>query len=185
MKPTLSRFTASLALTLALSGAAWAAAPSVPSTAAASTANDEVLPPEVLKAIDAVNQAARQTGKAMQGAAQKTGSAMNEVAGQVSQVTNRAQEQIDTIDPHALAIGLGAIGGVVAFNVITGGMGTLPLMASAGGAATAAESTVAVSRVYAVTSAVVGGLAGDYVYRKNYSGAVPSVPAGVAKRVTP
>lgn len=185
MKLTLSRFTASLALTLALSGAAWAA-PATPPAVPAAAANDEVLPPEVLKAIDAVNQAARQTGKAVQSAAQKTGTAMNEVAGQASQVANRAQEQIETVDPHALAIGLGAIGGVVAFNVLTGGMASLPMMAtSAAGGAAAVEGTVAVSRVYAVTSAVVGGLAGDYVYRKHYSGAAPSVPAGVAKRVTP
>lgn len=76
---------------------------------------------------------------------------------------------------RALAIGAGAIAGVIVFNVATGGLGTVPLLAgfaesgaAAGAAATLAEAgaltanTVAQSRVYAVTSAVVGGWIGNW-----------------------
>lgn len=80
---------------------------------------------------------------------------------------------------RTMAIGIGAIAGVVIFNVATGGLGTVPLLAALGesgaaagatGGATAAvaeagaltANTVAQSRVFAVTSAVVGGWIGNW-----------------------
>lgn len=76
---------------------------------------------------------------------------------------------------RTMAIGVGAIAGVVVFNVATGGLGTVPLLAALGESGAAAGATAAVaeagaltantvaqSRVYAVTSAVVGGWIGNW-----------------------
>lgn len=159
---------------------------SLPAVAKSPTPS-EAVPQEVLLAIDAVNQAAQKTGNAMGQAAAKTGEAINQAAQQVAEVAtdvSSSVNKVDVVDNHALAIGLGAIGGVVVFNLATGGMASIPMLASASGAA-AVESTVAISRVYAVSSAVVGGLAGDYLYRRAHSGAIPSVPSSVASRVAP
>lgn len=147
----------------------------------------ETVPQEVLLAIDAVNQAAQKTSNAMGQTAAKTGEAINQAAQQVVEVATDVQSsgnKVDVVDNHALAIGLGAIGGVVVFNLATGGMASIPMLASATGGA-AVESTVAISRVYAVSSAVVGGLTGDYLYRRAHTGGIPSVPSSVASRVAP
>jgi hypothetical protein len=56
-----------------------------------------------------------------------------------------------------IVVGLGAIAGVVTFNVLAIGVEALPGgMADAAGATVPAEASVAISRVYATTSAVVG-----------------------------
>jgi hypothetical protein len=66
--------------------------------------------------------------------------------------------------PYVVA--LGAIAGVVVFNVAALGIEALPGgMAYAGAATVPAEMSVAMSRVYAATSAVIGGLIADYIYR--------------------
>lgn len=63
------------------------------------------------------------------------------------------------------AIGAGAIAGVLVFNVLALGVAALPAAAAYGGAvAVPAEMSVAMSRVYAVSSAVAGGLLADYYY---------------------
>lgn len=63
------------------------------------------------------------------------------------------------------AVGLGAIAGIVGFNLLALGPGALPGgIAYASGAIVPAEASVAMSRVYAVTSAVAGGLGADYLY---------------------
>lgn len=72
------------------------------------------------------------------------------------------------IDPLSIAIGTGAIAGVVGFNLAVLGWGALP-----GGVAYAvvpAEMAVAINRVYAVTTAVGGGWLGEYVYNKSTAG---------------
>lgn len=57
----------------------------------------------------------------------------------------------------SIAIGLGAIGGVAAFNALTLGIGAFPGGAAyAAGAVVPAEMAVAMGRLYAVSSAVVG-----------------------------
>jgi hypothetical protein len=91
---------------------------------------------------------------------------------------------------NALAVGLGAIGGVVAFNVVTGGLATLPFMGAAATttaaeAVAATESAVAVSRVYTVASAVVGALAMDWLVTRSRGTASARVPVAVSARVTP
>jgi len=71
-------------------------------------------------------------------------------------------------DTRLLIAGLGAIAGVVAFNLAVGGTGALPFLyeaGAAGGGATA-SGAVAASRVYAVSTAVVGALAADYAFRR-------------------
>lgn len=89
-----------------------------------------------------------------------------------------------------IALGLGAIGGVVAFNVLTGGIGALPFIgaeatAAATGAATTIEGAVAISRVYAVTSAVVGALAADWLVNRPKPAELSRVPLAVSARLTP
>jgi hypothetical protein len=66
-------------------------------------------------------------------------------------------------DLRPLIVGLGAIAGVVIFNVAALGVEALPGgMAYAAGATVPAEMSVAMSRVYATTSAVIGGWVGYY-----------------------
>ena len=66
-------------------------------------------------------------------------------------------------DYRPLVIGLGAIAGVVVFNVAALGFEALPGgLAYEAGASVPAEMSVAISRVYATTAAVVGGLIAYY-----------------------
>ena len=66
-------------------------------------------------------------------------------------------------DMRPIVVGLGAIAGVVAFNVLALGVEALPGgMAYAAGATVPAEMSVAMSRVYATTAAVVGAWIGYY-----------------------
>ncbi len=164
----------------------FAIACALPVSTQAATAPGDAVPPEVLQAIDAANQAAVQSeGMLQQGAKmiQDTGSALKESASDLIEAA-AGPSDVETVNPHFLAVGLGAIGGVVAFNLLTGGLASLPMLASGSGAL-AIESTVAASRVYAVTSATVGGLVGDYIYRRSQAGSVPSVPGEVAQRLSP
>jgi hypothetical protein len=65
----------------------------------------------------------------------------------------------------SVVMGLGAIAGVVALNAAVIGIGGLPGGAAYSGAATLTPAmAVAVSRVYAVSSAVLGAWAGEYLY---------------------
>lgn len=66
-------------------------------------------------------------------------------------------------DWRPLVIGLGAIAGVVVFNVAALGFEAIPGgLAYEAGASVPAEMSVAMSRVYATTAAVVGGLLAYY-----------------------
>jgi len=70
-----------------------------------------------------------------------------------------------TSDLRPIVVGLGAIAGVVIFNVAVLGVEALPGgLAYGAGATVPAEMSVAMSRVYATTSAVVGGLIAYYAY---------------------
>ncbi|WP_029008673.1 hypothetical protein [Azospirillum halopraeferens] len=66
------------------------------------------------------------------------------------------------VDRHLMALGAGAIVGIVAFNVLTGPLGTVPL---AGGALAAVPYDVALgSRILATLSAGAGALGATYAY---------------------
>src|SRR5262249_14441352 len=66
-----------------------------------------------------------------------------------------------------IRVGLGGIAGVVAFNVLALGVEALPGgYAYATGATVPAEMSVAMSRVYATTAAVIGGWIGYYTVAK-------------------
>lgn len=160
------------------------------------------VPPEVTQAIDAINQAGGQVTATVSQVAEQpqvaqaidvikeAGEQVTDTVGQVAEdVIAATESSVDMVDDRLLYVGLGAIAGVVAFNLATGGMAAVPMLASIGGEAgamgTARHGAVAISRVYAVTSAVVGGLVGDYVYRNAQAGRMPSVPSDVAARVTP
>lgn len=74
---------------------------------------------------------------------------------------------VETSGPHRdwrpLVIGLGAIAGVVVFNVAALGLEAIPGgLAYEAGATVPAEMSVAMSRVYATGAAVVGGLLAYY-----------------------
>lgn len=102
-------------------------------------------------------------------------------------------QDVPFVEDRLLAAGLGAIAGIVLFNVSMGGTAALPIMAETmpmmgGGGITAVShrtGAVAVSRVYAVTSAVVGAWVGDYLYRRSQAGRLAVVPKPVADRVAP
>lgn len=65
----------------------------------------------------------------------------------------------------AIVVGLGAIAGVVVFNAATLGLAALPGgVAVSGAVVLPAEAAVAVSRVYAVTTAVAGAWVADYLH---------------------
>jgi hypothetical protein len=66
---------------------------------------------------------------------------------------------------HMVAVGVGVAAGVMALNLVSGGIGT-------------------VSRMYTLTSIMLGGMLGDYAY-KQYNRPLPSVPAGVSQRISP
>lgn len=69
----------------------------------------------------------------------------------------------EQFDMRPIVVGLGAIAGVVVFNVMALGVEALPGgFAYAAGATVPAEMSVAMSRVYATTSAVIGGWIGYY-----------------------
>ncbi|MBF0094759.1 MAG: hypothetical protein HQL34_09465 [Alphaproteobacteria bacterium] len=84
-----------------------------------------------------------------------------------------------------LVAGVGAIAGVVAFNMATGGTAALPFLASSGTAPllSASEGAIAVSRVYAVTSAVAGALVADWLFRPSQEQRIRPVPSRLAARL--
>lgn len=71
------------------------------------------------------------------------------------------------VDYFPLVVGLGAVAGVVGYNVLAFGLGAVPggLAYGVGGALVVpAEMSVAMSRVYATVSAVAGGLIAYYAF---------------------
>jgi hypothetical protein len=70
-------------------------------------------------------------------------------------------------DMRPLVIGVGAVAGVVAFNVLALGVEALPGgLAYGADAVVPAEMSVAMSRVYATTSAVIGGWIAYYGFAR-------------------
>ena len=66
-----------------------------------------------------------------------------------------------------IVVGVGALAGVIAFNWLALGAEALPGgFAYTAGATVPAEMSVAINRVYAVTSAVVGGWVAYYLYAR-------------------
>ena len=115
----------------------------------------QAIPPEALRAIEAANQSVGNT-------------------------------EIPVFDSRALSIGLGALAGVFVYNLLPGGAmvtRNLPAAVSRMGAVITAR-TLASSQFSMMTSAVAGGLVGDYMYRKHTTH-FPSVSAEVAGRVKP
>jgi hypothetical protein len=177
-----------LAMTWALSaalcgGLAQAAPVTTPPKAA-----DNRVAPEVLQALESMRQHARETHTA---SGSDTAPLSEEQL--LAAVPTRATSKVETIEGRLLAVGVGAVAGVVAFNLATVGMASVPVLASVGGASAGAAmegaavtaNALALSRVYGVTSAVAGALVGDYLYRRRLAAHLPSIPADVSRRVSP
>ena len=112
------------------------------------------------------------------------------VAAGLAPITATAQsvpavpERVAPPDPGTMsmglttAVGLGALAGVAGFNILTLGIGALPGgMAYGAGMVVPAEMSVAMSRVYATTSAVAGALIADYIYTGGGTAAAPGAAA--------
>jgi hypothetical protein len=66
------------------------------------------------------------------------------------------------VDYYPYYLGAGAIGGALVFNFLTGGLDALPFV---GSSAAYWEGPLAVNRVFAVTSAVLGMWLVDWSYK--------------------
>lgn len=118
--------------------------------------------PEVLQALDSVYLAAKQADAAgnLGGPANRS----HPPTGPNGSAHATVKAGVST--GHMLAVGLGVAAGVMALNLVSGGIG-------------------AVSRVYILSSVMMGGMLGDYVYNKQYARPLPSIPTSVARRVSP
>lgn len=66
---------------------------------------------------------------------------------------------------YPYVVGLGAFAGVVGFNLVALGTGSVPIIARyPAGAMVPAVASVAMSRVYATASAVTGALVANWLY---------------------
>jgi hypothetical protein len=78
-----------------------------------------------------------------------------------------AQSATDHLDRiyYPLALATGAVAGVVTINMLTYGVGTLPLtLETATAAPIISPAAAAVSRIFVITSAVVGAWIADALY---------------------
>lgn len=117
----------------------------------------QAIPPEAMRAIDSVNEAV-------------------------------ANGTVPLFDSRVLSIGLGALAGVLVYNLLPGSVvtravpGAVTSVVTRVGATTAIR-TVTTSQLPMMTSAVIGALAGDYLYRKNNR--IPSIPVDIIGRISP
>lgn len=96
---------------------------------------------------------------------------LSAAAAQPAPIPVAVQETVAQVEPSSgfdlsAAVGLGALAGVVGFNLMALGVGALPggLAYGAGALMVPAEMSVAMSRIYATGSAVAGALTADYLY---------------------
>jgi len=95
-------------------------------------------------------------------------------AAPTGEATAPSPHESDRLMP--IVVGIGAVAGVVAFNVLALGVGALPGgFAYGAGAVIPAEMSVAMSRVYAVASAVGGSWIAYYLYAPS-AAADPGAP---------
>jgi hypothetical protein len=78
-----------------------------------------------------------------------------------------AGAQIPLVDGRALAVGVGFVGGMVVLNLVTGGLATPMLAGGAAETGMLAAGRMAGGRLLAAASGVLGGLVGDYFYRRS------------------
>jgi hypothetical protein len=82
-------------------------------------------------------------------------------AAMAQSLPNVAPQAAPSTNTRPIVVGLGAIAGIVVFNVLALGVEALPGgLAYGAGATVPAEMSVAMSRVYATISAVIGGVVG-------------------------
>jgi len=76
----------------------------------------------------------------------------------------RAQENAAKVDYYPFVLGVGALGGVTLFNLLTGGWSALPFATSSIELATLWEGSLAINRFVTVGSAVAGLWAANWAY---------------------
>jgi hypothetical protein len=101
---------------------------------------------------------------------------------------NHAMESngVPLFDSRALSIGLGALAGVLVYNLMPAMGRAVPGLVGRAAARTGVSGavyTMTASQVPMMTSTVLGALVGDYIYRSNNR--VPSVSAEIAERIRP
>jgi hypothetical protein len=85
--------------------------------------------------------------------------------------SSRAEDPPPLLTTRSVAVGVGAIAGVAAFNAAIFGLGAFPGgLAYAAGATVPAEMAVAINRLYAVTTGVAGAWAGESLYTGSIEG---------------
>jgi len=115
--------------------------------------------------------------------------AMPPEASQAIDSVNHALEngEVPIFDSRVLSIGLGALAGVLVYNLLPGTqIMTRAVPTAMGRAVGRMGATIAIntpSHFPMMTSAVIGALVGDYLYRKNNR--LPSIPAHVMERISP
>lgn len=120
------------------------------------------LSPDVRQALDSVYLAAKEANKVHP---------IDEFKNQVATTKNDSSSDLaikSSRDPiiQMIAVGLGVAAGMVIINYLSGGTSTSTSFSG-------------------FSTAMFGGMLGDYAYRKYYAPPLPSVPVGVAQRVTP
>ena len=136
------------------------AADAVTTNSTPATGDTVVVAPEVRKALDTVYLAAKEANT-LHPLDEIQANALTEESG-----TGQLFKRPRTPFAQMLAVGLGVAAGIVALNLITGGTSTT-------------------GNFYSMSSAMFGGMIGDYVYRRHYAPPLPSIPKGVSERVTP
>lgn len=117
--------------------------------------------PDVIQAVESTYLAAKEAGL-VHPLDESGGHEQAEMFGDAIMPKRQTRDPISEM----IAIGLGVTAGVVAVNLLSGGMGTA-------------------SRFYTMMGATFGGSLGSQMYRKYYAPPVPSVPPSVALRISP
>lgn len=95
--------------------------------------------------------------------------------------------EVPLFDTRVLSIGLGALAGVLVYNLMPAMGRAVPGLvgraATRAGVTGVAVHTMTTSQVPMMASTLIGALVGDYIYRSNNR--IPGVSAEIAERISP
>jgi len=78
--------------------------------------------------------------------------------------SGKAQESASKVDYYPFVLGVGALGGVTVFNLLTGGWAAIPFATSSIELSSLWEGSLAINRFVTVGSAVAGLWAANWAY---------------------